>query len=32
VVDEQSEFIYYFEDDSTLKEMPSILLEKAKSL
>lgn len=32
IVDDQSEFIYYFEDDSTLKELPKIQLEKAKSL
>ena len=32
VMDEQSEFIYYFDDDSTIKEMPKIQLEKAKSL
>ena len=31
-MDEQSEFIYYFDDDSTIKEMPKIQLEKAKSL
>ena len=32
VMDEQSEFIYYFDDDSTLKEMPKIQLDKAKAL
>ncbi len=32
IIDDQSEFIYYFKDDSTLKELPKIQLEKAKSL
>jgi hypothetical protein len=31
-MDEQSEFIYYFDDNSTLKEMPKIQLDKAKTL
>lgn len=32
IIDDQSEFIYYFKDDSSLKELPKIQLEKAKSI